>query len=336
LRRVVTRLIRNGASFLDLEQPDSKLTLWGEDRFFGREFMAWGEFGCLVYMLFSQELCLKNFVGLGLRRDICDRLIGISESEKAPAFVECAPENWVDVGGYYGHKLRQITERYKLNCHGLSLSIGGQDALDYTFLHKVKKFLKTHKVSVFSEHLSFSTVDNAHLHELFPLPFTREVVSHIVRRVREVQEILERRIALENVSYYTTDKFNEMDEATFINAVISEGDCNLLLDVNNVYVNSVNHNYNPYDFISSLQLERVTYIHMAGHEKRSPNLLIDTHGSTIVAPVYDLFRYACSKLLPVPVLLERDFNFEDFNSLLSEMKTLRYFTAEEWNFKNVA
>jgi uncharacterized protein (UPF0276 family) len=201
--------------------------------------------------------------------------------------------------------------------------VGSPDPLDYDFLRKIKHFLNETGATLYSEHLSFAKCDNAHLYELLPIPFTAEAVNHVSARIREVQEILERRIAIEIVSYYTAIT-PELTELEFVNAILEEADCDLLLDVNNIYVNGFNHNYNPEAFIKALPLERVRYIHMAGHEQVSEDLIIDTHGQAIIDPVYELFSFALQQLgRPVPVLLERDFNIPELPEMQHELQQLR-------------
>ncbi|HEY0609598.1 MAG TPA: DUF692 domain-containing protein, partial [Chitinophaga sp.] len=207
--------------------------------------------------------------------------------------------------------------------HGLSLSVGSPDELDLAFLKKVKDFLRETNAQIYSEHLSYSKCDNAHLYDLLPIPFTQEAVKHVSSRIRQVQDFLERRIAIEIVSYYTPVA-PEMTEIAFIIAVLQEADCDLLLDVNNVYVNGFNHQYNAKAFIDQLPLERVRYIHMAGHEKVAEDLIIDTHGEAIIDPVYDLFAYTMQRLgRDVPVLLERDFNIPELEELQVEIDRLQ-------------
>lgn len=260
-------------------------------------------------------------VGIGFRKDFAATLL--QSPSFCPAFIEVAPENWIGVGGYWKKMFRQALEKYPLYTHGLSLSVGSPDELDLTFLQKVKDFLRETNAQLYSEHLSYSKCDNAHLYDLLPIPFTQDAVRHVSRRIRQVQDFLERRIAIEIVSYYTPVA-PEMSEVTFINAVLQEADCDLLLDVNNVYVNGFNHQYDPKVFIDRLPLERVCYIHMAGHEKVAEDLIIDTHGEAIIDPVYDLFGYAIQRLgRDVPVLLERDFNIPGLEELQLEMDRLQ-------------
>ncbi len=260
--------------------------------------------------------------GIGFRRDFADELL--SSNLLTPDFIEVAPENWIEVGGYWKKQLDKALERYPLFTHGLSLSIGSPDLLDYNFVRKIKQFLNETGATLYSEHLSFAKCDNVHLYELLPIPFTAEAVKHVSGRIREVQEILQRRIAIEIVSYYTAVT-PELSELEFVNAILEEADCDLLLDVNNIYVNGFNHSYNPEAFIRELPLERVRYIHMAGHEQVADDLIIDTHGQPIIDPVYELFSFAIKQLgREVPVLLERDFNIPELPEMQHELQQLRH------------
>jgi len=272
-------------------------------------------------------------VGVGFRRDIADEFLD-NENFK-PDFIEFAPENWMGMGGYWKKKLNKAAEKYPITCHGLSLSIGSAEPLDYNFLKQLKEFLKTYNVDIYSEHLSYTKSKNAHLYDLLPIPFRDDAIKHIVQRIKEVQDILERKIVLENVSYYVAPGA-QMDEATFIRTIVEESDCELLLDVNNVYVNSFNHKYNATDYINKMPLNKVSYIHMAGHEQVNDDLMIDTHGQPIIDPVYDLFKYTVDKVKPVPVLLERDFNFEDFDSIVDEFSQLKSITQKRWEANHVS
>ena len=267
-------------------------------------------------------------VGLGFRKDIFTETLDLSGKAK-PAFVEIAPENWIDLGGYWGKVMHQLAEQYKITTHGLSLSIGSPDPLNWEFIKKVKEFLHTYNVEVYSEHLSYSHAENAHLFDLLPIPFREDAVKHIVQRIKEVQDFLEMPIALENVSYYTPVAA-EMDEATFIKSIVEESGCNMLLDINNVYVNAFNHNYDPKEFINALPLNKVSYIHMAGHTQVSEDTIIDTHGEAIIQKVFDLYEYTLPKLNKVPILLERDFNFPEMEEIINEMEQLDGIAKKSW------
>lgn len=245
-------------------------------------------------------------------------------------FYEVAPENWMGMGGSWGRRFRAFTERYPFLCHGLSLSIGSPAPLDETFLQRLKQFLDHHGIRGYSEHLSYCS-DDGHLYDLMPIPFTQEAVQHVAARIRRTQDILERRIAMENISYYAAPG-KEMDEIDFINAVLEEADCDLLLDVNNIYVNSINHNYDAEAFLTALPAERVMYFHVAGHYEEDVDLIVDTHGADVVDPVWDLLDKAYAHFGPVPTLLERDFNIPPLPELLQEVDRIvamqRYWHAQ--------
>ena len=257
--------------------------------------------------------------GLGLRRPIADQLKDVSPG--AIDFMEIAPENWIHVGGALGKKLRWFTERYPFLIHGLSLSIGAPSPLDEQLVHDIKDFMAEHKIRMYSEHLSYCG-DNGQLYDLMPIPFTEEAVRYVVARVRRVQDILEQRIALENVSYYTpTD--TSMDEAAFILAVLEEADCDLMLDINNIVVNSINHNYDAHAFMRKMPGDRIRYFHLAGHYVEAEDLRIDTHGSAVDGQAWALLADAYAHFGVVPTLLERDFNFPPIQDLLDELTRIR-------------
>lgn len=260
-------------------------------------------------------------IGIGFRKDFAQEML--QSPVLTPSFIEVAPENWINVGGYWKKQFHQALERYPLYTHGLSLSLGGPDILDYNFLKKLKVFLNETNAKLYSEHLSFAKCDNAHLYDLLPIPFTEDAAQHVAERIKEVQEILERKISIEIVSYYSP-LAPEMSEIEFINLIFQQCDCDLLLDVNNIYVNSFNHQYDAQQFIRSLPLERVNYMHMAGHTQISETLIIDTHGEPIIDPVFELFSYTMNLLhKDVPVLLERDFNIPEMAELQSEIYRLQ-------------
>jgi len=253
--------------------------------------------------------------GLGLRR----ALLGPLRAHPMPgvSFMEIAPENWIRVGGRLGKQLRAFTERLPFVCHGLSLSLGGPGPLDETFLHRLRGFLDQHQIRCYSEHLSYCT-DDGHLYDLMPIPFTSEAVHHVAGRIRHVQDVLERRIAVENVSYYAAPGA-EMSELEFINSVLIEADCDLLLDINNIYVNSVNHGYDAADFLCGLPRERIAYGHIAGHYREAEDLIVDTHGADVISRVWELLDLAYGEFDVFPTLLERDFNIPPVDDLLSEV-----------------
>jgi len=253
--------------------------------------------------------------GLGLRRDFLDE--AIQSEQSVVDFWEVAPENWMSMGGALGKKFRTLTERDNFVCHGLSLSIGSIDPLDINFLKNLKQFLQEHNILTYTEHLSYCS-DNGHLYDLMPIPFTEEAVHHVADRIKQVQDILEQRIAMENVSYYGAPS-QDMKEIDFLNAVINEADCDLHLDINNIYVNSINHQYDPYDFLSQMPTERIVYAHIAGHYDEADDLKVDTHGADVIAPVWKILEKAYETIGVFPTLLERDFNIPAFDELLKEV-----------------
>lgn len=261
--------------------------------------------------------------GLGLRRALMGPLQDHLESagELSVDFMEVAPENWIGVGGVRGKRFAQFTERFPFVCHGLSLSLGGPSPLDETFLKRVRQFLDQHDVRCYSEHLSYCT-DEGHLYDLMPIPFTEEAVHHCAQRIRRTQEIVGRRIAIENVSYYAAPG-QQMKEIEFVNAVLAEADCELLIDLNNIYVNSVNHRYDAKQYLLSLPPERIAYGHIAGHFNEAEDLIVDTHGSDVIDPVWELLDVAYAQFGVFPTLLERDFNFPEVPVLLAEVQQIR-------------
>lgn len=267
--------------------------------------------------------------GLGLRRALIGALQAASADDvvvAGPDFLECAPENWIGVGGKLGAALEDLATRQPLTCHGLSLSLGGTGPLDEDFIASIGGFLARHRVPLYSEHLSYCS-DDGHLYDLLPIPFTDEAVRHVAARIRRVQALLERRIAVENVSYYAAHApvggVQSLAEADFINAVLAEADCDLLLDVNNVYVNSINHGYDAMDFLARMPAARIASYHVAGHFDEAHDLKVDTHGATVKDEVWALLAEAYRLHGVRPTLLERDFNFPPLTELLDEVGAIR-------------
>ena len=282
--------------------------------------------------------------GLGYRRDLADDFLNLS-SNNAIQFMEVAPENWVKMGGAARYKFDQAAERYPLAVHGLSLSLGGQAPLDRELLKNTKALMTQYNSIFFSEHLSYCECEG-HLYDLLPMPFTEEAVKHVAQRIRYVQDFLELQISLENTSYYLHSPTSTMNEVEFLNAIAQEADCGIHLDVNNIYVNGVNHGLlDPYVFLDQVDVKRVNYIHIAGHDEEHsaaqvvedlegesfnkikgayrhlPELLIDTHGEAVKGTVWDLLEYAYQRLPVIPpTLLERDFNFPPFAELYAEVE----------------
>ena len=265
----------------------------------------------------------SHTAGLGLRRALLDELLD------APAgafdFLECAPDNWIGVGGRYGEALQALSGRHPITCHGLSLSLGGTVPLDDTFLARTRRFLDQHHVSLYSEHLSYCS-DDGHLYDLMPIPFTDEAVRHVAAHIRQAQDALGRRIAVENVSYYAAP-YQAMAEADFVTAVLAEADCDLLLDVNNVFVNAINHGYDARAFLARMPSARIASYHIAGHYDEADDLKVDTHGAPVKDDVWALLAMAYATHGVRPTLLERDFNFPPLAELCMETQRIRNLQA---------
>ena len=262
--------------------------------------------------------------GLGYRRSLGSAMAALPPGDASIDFIEVAPENWLHVGGSARRLFDAACERWPLACHGLSLSLGGHDPLDMSLLAEIRAFMARYGCSFFSEHLSYCG-HNGRFYDLLPLAFTTENVRHTAARIRQTQDFLGQRIAIENTSYYLHAPYSEMDEVDFLNAVAREADCNIHLDVNNIYVNAVNHGHvAPRAFIDRVDLTRVVYLHIAGHDAENPRLLIDTHGEAVQDDVWDVYAYACARLPShCPTLLERDFNLPPLPELLNEVARIR-------------
>ncbi|MEN8712225.1 MAG: DUF692 domain-containing protein [Arenicellales bacterium] len=257
--------------------------------------------------------------GIGLRRSLLNEFLA---QESIPVdFMEVAPENWIGLGGRFGKQFRTFTERYPFTLHGLSLSIGGPEPIDVGFVRQVKQFMKEHDIRCYSEHLSYCS-DDGHLYDLMPIPFTEEAVHYVSDRIKQVQDIIEQPLVIENVSYYAAPG-KEMDEISFISAILDEADCKLLLDVNNIYVNSVNHCYDASAFLRALPGERIAYVHIAGHYNEAEDLIVDTHGADVIDPVWGLLEQAYEQFGVLPTLLERDFNIPPFKELMTEVSQIK-------------
>ncbi|WP_342315471.1 DUF692 domain-containing protein [Lysobacter sp. FW306-1B-D06B] len=261
--------------------------------------------------------------GLGLRRSLIPELLAMDDG--AVDFLELAPENWIGVGGRSGEQLAQLSARLPLSAHGLSLSLGGTEPLDMKLLLGTRELLERHGIALYSEHLSYAS-DDGHLYDLMPIPFTDEAVRHVAARIRVVQDVLGRRIAVENVSYYAAP-YQALAEIDFVRAVLDEADCDLLLDVNNLYVNSINHGYDAQAFLARLPGERIASYHIAGHFDEDIDLKVDTHGAPVKADVWDLLADAYRRFGVRPTLLERDFNFPPLSELLTETNRIRTMQA---------
>lgn len=266
-----------------------------------------------------------GFAGLGFRREM------LSDLRNTPSpipvdFFEIAPENWLAIGGRFAKDLREFSERYPFTCHGLSLSVGGYTELDTVLLKNIKRFMHTHQISLYTEHLSWCA-DDGHLYDLLPIPCTEGAVKWVAQRIKQAQDILGMQIGIENASYYVAPPDADMTEAEFVSAIVEESGCFFHLDVNNVYVNSQNFNFDPISYLKSLPLDKVGYVHVAGHYVEEDGLIIDTHGAKVIDPVWRLLEqtYAMKRFdaANTPTCLERDFNIPALSELLNEVEQIR-------------
>lgn len=267
----------------------------------------------------KQPSYLVAGAGLGMRREMMDELE--DNADAGIDFLEVAPENWIPMGGEYQKRFRAFTERVPVLAHGLSLSIGSPSPLDVELVKSIKQFMQEHNTPIYSEHLTYCS-DDGHLYDLLPIPFTEEAVHYVAARIQQVQDILGQRIAMENASYYFAPT-QDMSEIEFLSAVLDEADCGLLLDVNNIYVNSVNHGYDAVEYLKALPANRIRYAHIAGHYNEADDLIVDTHGADVIEPVWDLLDVAYAHFGVFPTLVERDFNIPPLQTLKLEVERVR-------------
>lgn len=258
--------------------------------------------------------------GLGLRQDFLAQLH--AALPEGLDFFEIAPENWIGVGGESGRALRALTERAPFVCHGLSLSLGGPGPLNVALLRQIRQFMDLHGIALYTEHLAWCADTSGQLYELLPLPFTEEAVRHVAERIRQTQDVLGQRIAVENASYYAAHPNAPLSEIEFIQAVLAEADCDLHLDVNNLYVNCSNHGGDPAAQLRALPGERIAYLHIAGHRRMDDGLLLDTHGAAVIDPVWQLLQTVYAHHGVRPTLLERDNHLPPLDVLMQEVRRI--------------
>jgi uncharacterized protein (UPF0276 family) len=257
--------------------------------------------------------------GLGLRVDHYEAILaGCPPVE----WFEALTENYLVPGGKPLHYLTRIRERYPIALHGVSLSIGSTHPLDREYLAKVKALAARIEPEWISDHLCWTGVGGKNAHDLLPLPYTEEALANVVGRVRTVQDFLGRRILLENVSSYVTFRDSPLTEWEFLRAVAEQADCLILLDVNNIYVSSVNHEFDPHDYLNAIPVERVQQFHIAGHENHG-DYLIDTHDHPVPDPVWSLYDAAVRRFGNVSTMIERDANIPPLEELCAELDTAR-------------
>jgi uncharacterized protein (UPF0276 family) len=237
-------------------------------------------------------------------------------------FLELTIENWLEVGGRKREQLDILSSKYPLIAHGLSLSIGDTLPLNVEFVERVKRFLDRYQIDVYSDHLSYSRDKQGYLYDLLPIPRSPEMAVYISEKIRQAQDILERTLILENISYYYNHD-GQMDEVEFINEIVERSQCQLLLDINNVYVNGVNHDYDPLKFIASLPSASIRYFHIAGHWQQEDGVIIDTHGANVCGDVIELAKQTIKLHGTKPLVLERDNHLPSLKDLCGEVSELR-------------
>jgi uncharacterized protein (UPF0276 family) len=260
-------------------------------------------------------------VGLGLRWEFLDEVLDAPPLDVA--FFEVSPENYMRRGGYYPAALERIGERYPIVTHGLTLSLGSASDPDPAFVRELRTELERLDTPWHSDHLSFTSAGENVLHELLPLPFCEASATRVSDRIRRLTDALGRPVALENITYYAHFGARTMSEAEFIARVVEASGAPLLLDVNNVWVNSQNFGFDPKRHLGDLPLDRVVEIHVAGHEKQPSGLILDTHGAPVITPVLELLEWTLERTGPMPVLLERDNRVPELGELLGELKVIR-------------
>ena len=257
--------------------------------------------------------------GLGLRRAHLGPLL--DHIPEAIDFMELAPENWIGAGGRLADALTQISAKVPFVSHGLLGNFGGHDPIDLAFLDRNAEFMQRYQVRLYGDHLTYCA-DQGQLYELLPVPYTKAAASHMADRIKQIQDHLGARITVENASYYLTP-LQTISESDFINQVLHESDCWLLLDINNVYVNSCNHAYDARDFLRQIPGERIAYAHIAGHLVTDDELIIDTHGEDVIDPVWSLLEFAYDRFGVFPTMLERDENIPELDVVLLEVEKIR-------------
>lgn len=254
--------------------------------------------------------------GLGLRPNYYEEILNNTPDVD---WFEILSENYMIPGGRPLYYLDKIREHYPLVMHGVSLSLGSADPLEKEYLQELAKLVQRIEPKWVSDHLCWTGVQGLNAHDLLPIPYTKEAIQHLVSRIQQVQEFLARPILIENVSSYLTYNQSEMNEWDFIGEIVRQAGCYILLDVNNVYVSSVNHQFNPLDYIHAMPASRVGQIHLAGHSNHG-NYIIDTHDAPIIQEVWDLYAATLAHLGPISTMIERDDNMPPFIELLTELK----------------
>jgi uncharacterized protein (UPF0276 family) len=257
--------------------------------------------------------------GLGLRKEHYETVLA---ERPAVDWFEIISENYMVEGGKPLDYLSRIREHYPMVMHGVSLSIGSTEPLDFDYLKRLKALIQRVQPAWFSDHLCWTGVHGVNLHDLMPLPYTEETLQHVADRVSRVQDYMGRRMLLENVSSYVSFSASQMSEWEFLCAVAERADCLILLDINNIHVSAFNHNFDPCSYLAAMPGERVWQIHLAGHTREN-NLLIDTHDHPVAEPVFELYAAAVQKFGRLSTMIERDDNIPPLSELLAELERVR-------------
>ena len=257
--------------------------------------------------------------GLGLRKEHYETVL--AERPDVDWF-EVISENYMVEGGKPLDYLTRIREHYPMVMHGVSMSIGSTEVLNFDYLKQLKDLIKRVEPEWISDHLCWTGVNGLNLHDLMPLPYTKEAAQHVADRVSQVQDYLGQQILLENVSSYVSYSDSVMSEAEFYREVTERADCLMLLDINNIYVSAYNHNFDPYSYLTAMPKERVCQFHLAGHTQEN-NLIIDTHDHPIADPVFDLYAAAVEHFGRVSTMIERDDHIPPLPELLNELEQVK-------------
>jgi len=264
--------------------------------------------------------------GLGLRTDHYESIL----AEKPPLdWLEVISENYMVDGGKPLYYLEKIREFYPIVMHGVSLSIGSTDDLDWNYLKQLKNLAARFQPEWVSDHLCWTGVSSKNMHDLLPLPYTEEAIKHCVRRIQQVQEFLGRQILIENVSSYVTYTQSSLSEWDFLKTIAEQADCNILLDVNNIYVSALNHEFDALSYLDAIPASRVHQIHLAGHADMG-DYAIDTHDHDVISPVWNLYAAALKRFGSVSTMIERDDNIPPLSALLAELDQARQIYAAEF------
>ncbi len=262
--------------------------------------------------------------GLGLRTTHYEAIL---ETRPALDWFEIISENYMVDGGRPLANLARIRRDYPMAMHGVSLSIGSSEPLNTDYLRELKKLADRIEPAIISDHLCWTGVAGKNLHDLMPIPYTDEAVTHVVDRVRQVQDFLGRQILLENVSSYVTFAQSDMSEWDFLRLIAERADCHILLDINNIFVSAINHGFDPIEYVEGIPIDRVRQFHLAGHDNRG-DIIIDTHDAAVIDPVWSLYAIACERFGPISTMIERDDNIPPLEELLVELGKARQIASE--------